>query len=119
MRMNAVVRAASAVLVTLALVPIVAGQPKAGPDGSDYVPPEKQREKSQANVSEMLERLLAVMEVADKITSKFDGKPGEGSQRGVVNLFMSRTTYFRRSSVGVDRIAAAIKPPLTTDSIPT
>jgi len=46
-------------------------------------------------------------------------RPDGGHDRAQRELFMSRTTYFRRSSVGVDRIAAAIKPPLTTDSIPT
>lgn len=35
-------------------------------------------------------------------------QPDGGHERARRELFMSRTTYFRRSSVGVDRIAAAI-----------
>ncbi|MCY7300523.1 MAG: hypothetical protein LH616_15090, partial [Ilumatobacteraceae bacterium] len=38
-------------------------------------------------------------------------QPDGGHDRAQRALFMSRTTYFRRSSAGVDRIAAAIKPP--------
>ena len=38
-------------------------------------------------------------------------QPDGGHDRAQRELFMSRTTYFRRSSAGVDRIAAAIKAP--------